>query len=99
MMNIILIQSRDSAVGITTGYGLEDQGVGVRVPVGPIILTSPSRPGRLWGPYSLLSNGYQRRFPQGVKWPGREADHSPPTSTEVTNTWIYTSTLTYTLMG
>jgi hypothetical protein len=25
-----------------------------------------------------------------VKWPGREADHSPPTSAEVENTWIYT---------
>jgi hypothetical protein len=26
--------SRDSAVGIATGYRLDDQGVGVRVPVG-----------------------------------------------------------------
>jgi hypothetical protein len=26
--------SRDSAVGIATGYGLDNQGVGVRVPVG-----------------------------------------------------------------
>jgi hypothetical protein len=26
--------SRDSAVGIETGYGLDDRGVGVRVPVG-----------------------------------------------------------------
>jgi hypothetical protein len=26
--------SRDGAVGIASGYGLEDQGVGVRVPVG-----------------------------------------------------------------
>jgi hypothetical protein len=25
----------------------------------------------------------------GVKQPGREADHSPPTSAEVKNTWIY----------
>jgi hypothetical protein len=28
----------------------------------------------------------------GVKWQGREADHSPPTSVEVKGTWIYTST-------
>jgi hypothetical protein len=28
----------------------------------------------------------------GVKRPGREADHSPPASTEVKKTWIYTST-------
>jgi hypothetical protein len=26
--------SRDSSVGIAIGYGLEDEGVGVRVPVG-----------------------------------------------------------------
>jgi hypothetical protein len=28
----------------------------------------------------------------GVKWPGREVDHSPPTSAEVKKLWIYTST-------
>jgi hypothetical protein len=27
-------ESRDSAIGIATGYGLESRGVGVRVPVG-----------------------------------------------------------------
>jgi hypothetical protein len=28
----------------------------------------------------------------GVKWPRREADHSPPASAEVMKTWLYTST-------
>jgi hypothetical protein len=28
----------------------------------------------------------------GVKRPEREADHSPPSSAEVKNAWIYTST-------
>jgi hypothetical protein len=28
----------------------------------------------------------------GVQWPGREADHFPPTSAEVKKKWIYTST-------
>jgi hypothetical protein len=28
------MRSRDIAVGIATGYGLDDRGVGVRVPVG-----------------------------------------------------------------
>jgi len=28
----------------------------------------------------------------GVKWPGREADHSPPCSAKVENSWSYTST-------
>jgi hypothetical protein len=36
-----------SAVGIATGYGLNNQGVGVRVPVGARIFTSPRRPDRL----------------------------------------------------
>jgi hypothetical protein len=31
--------------------------------------------------------------------PGREADHSPPTSAEIKNTWIYTSTSPYVLMA
>jgi hypothetical protein len=31
----------------------------------------------------------------GVKRPVREADQSPPTSTEMKNTWIYTSTPPY----
>jgi hypothetical protein len=28
----------------------------------------------------------------GVKWPGREVDHSPRTSAKAKKTWIYTST-------
>jgi hypothetical protein len=31
----------------------------------------------------------------GVPQPGREADHSPPTSAEAKNIWIYTSTPPY----
>jgi hypothetical protein len=34
-----------------------------------------------------------------VRRPGREADHSPPTSVEVKNTWIYTSTPPYAFMA
>jgi hypothetical protein len=37
-------------------------------------------------------------FP-GVKRPGREADHSPPTSAEVNKMWIYTSTPPYAFMA
>jgi hypothetical protein len=32
------IRSRDGAVGISTGYGMDDRGVGVRVPVGTRVL-------------------------------------------------------------
>jgi hypothetical protein len=38
-------------------------------------------------------------FPPGIKRPGREADHSPPSSVEVENAWSYTSTPTIRLHG
>jgi hypothetical protein len=74
------------AIGIATRYGLEGQEVGVRVPIGSRIFISPRRPDRFWGPPDLLYNGHP-----GAKRPGREADHSPPTSAEVKKMWIYTS--------
>ena len=46
---------------------------------GEIFRTSPDR---LWGPPSLLYNGYRVSFP-GVKWPGRGVDRPPASSFEV----------------
>jgi hypothetical protein len=40
---------------------------------------------RLWGLPSLLSNGYRGLFTLRVKRPGREADHSPPSSAGINN--------------
>jgi hypothetical protein len=57
--------SRDSVVGIATGYGVDDRGVGVRVPVGSRIFSSLRRLDRLWCPLHLLSNGYRGSFPGG----------------------------------
>jgi hypothetical protein len=46
-------------------------------------------PDRLWGPPSLLYNGYRGPFPGGKARPGRDADHSPPSSAEVVNEELY----------
>jgi hypothetical protein len=45
--------SRDSSVGIETAYGQ-----------GQEIFSSPRRPDRLWGPFSLLVNRNSGTFPQ-----------------------------------
>jgi hypothetical protein len=76
-------------VATATAYGLDDRGVGVRVPVGSefsplhIIQTGsgPSQPPIQWVPGALSPGG---------KAVG--ADHSPPASAEVKKMWIYTST-------
>jgi hypothetical protein len=51
------LSSPSSAVGIATGYRLDDRGVGVRVPVGSRKFSRPGRSDRLWGPPNLLPNG------------------------------------------
>jgi len=48
---------------------------GNRIAVGREIF--PIRPGRPWGPPSLLYNGYRVSF-LGIKRPARGADHPPP---------------------
>jgi hypothetical protein len=57
-INVNIFMQMHSSVGIATSYGLDDRGVGVRVLVGSRIFSSPRRTDRLWGPPSLLSNGY-----------------------------------------
>jgi hypothetical protein len=91
--------SRDSSVGIATGYGLDDQGgAGVRVPVGEkFSLLHIVQTGSGVHPTSYKM-GTVGTFP-GLKRQGREADHSPPTSAEVKKMWIYTSTPSYVCMA
>jgi hypothetical protein len=44
-----------------------------------LFISFPKRLCRLWGPHSLIFHGYGDSF-LGVKWPGREANHTPPFS-------------------
>jgi hypothetical protein len=80
-------------------YGLVNGGVGVQVSVGSRIFSSTYCPDWIWGPSSILIYGYWGLFPLGVKRPRLEADHSPPSSAEVKEMWIYTSTPPYAFMA
>jgi hypothetical protein len=91
------IGSRDSSVGTETGYGLDDLGVEIRVPVGSRIFSTSSIP--VLGPTQPPIQCVPGALKPKIKLPGREADHSPPTSAEVKNTWIYTSIPPYGFMG
>jgi hypothetical protein len=77
-------------VGIATGYRLDSRKVGVWRG-GKIFLHSMSSRLAL-GPTQPPIEWVLRTLSPGVKRLGREADHSPPTSAEVKNMWICTST-------
>jgi hypothetical protein len=79
----VLKQSRDSSVGIATGYGLDDRGSSVRFPAGAGNFSLHHRVQNGSGVHpASYPVGNMGSFP-GVKRPGYEADHSPPTSAEV----------------
>jgi hypothetical protein len=48
------------------------------------------RPGRPWGPRSLIFSGFLGSFP-AVKRPNRELDRSPPSSVKLKKEWSCTS--------
>jgi hypothetical protein len=90
--------SRVSAVCMATGYGLEAQGIVVRVLAGQDFSLLPAA--------QICSGVHLASYPvgtgaliPGVKRRGLEAEHSSPTSAEVKKTWIYTSTPTYVFMA
>jgi hypothetical protein len=78
------------------GYGLDDRRFESRQGLGIFLFTTasrtalePTQPPIQWVPGALSL---------GVKRPGCEAEHSPPSSAEV-NAWSYTSTPQYVFMA
>jgi hypothetical protein len=88
---ILYQRSRDNSVGIVLGYELDNRGFRVRFPAGAVNFSLhpciQNGSGTHPASYPMGTRG---SFP-GVKRPGREADHPPPSSAEVKNAWSYTS--------
>jgi hypothetical protein len=63
LIGTIYCRSRGSSVSIVSDYGLNDR---CSIPDrGSVFFLQPLRPDRLWGPPSLLYNGYRGSFPRG----------------------------------
>jgi len=57
---------------------------------GKEISYSPKRPVQLWGPLMFAFSGHWRYFAR-VKRPGRDVDHSSPSSADAKNEWMCAS--------
>jgi hypothetical protein len=65
------------------GYGLDDRGSRVRFPAGAVNFSLHHRVHNALGPTQPRIQWVPGVFSLGVKRPGHEADHSPPSSAEV----------------
>jgi hypothetical protein len=84
---------------MVTYYSLNGRGIGVRVPVGSRIFSSPRRLDRHWNPQPPIQ-WLLGALSSEVEWQEREADHSPhlqlvPRSRK---TFVYTPTPPYPFM-
>jgi hypothetical protein len=75
--------SRDSSAGIALGYGLEDRDFRVRFPATAGNLSLHCRVQNDSGAHPASYPMDSRALSLGEKRPGREADHSSPSSAEV----------------
>jgi hypothetical protein len=78
-----MIRGWDTAVITATAYGLDNEVVRVQVPIQSRIFPYPYL-GLTQPPIQLVPEALTK----GVKQPGCEGDHSPPTSAEVKKTCI-----------
>jgi hypothetical protein len=76
-------ESHDSSVSIALGYKLDNQGSRVQFLAGAgnfsLHLHVQNGSGAHPASYPMGTRGSS----MGLKWPGREADHSPPSSAEI----------------
>jgi hypothetical protein len=79
-------RSRVSSGSIVSDYGLDDRAIGVRFPAGAEDFSCSLcfQTGSVAHPASCTM-GNRGPFPGGKARPGRDADHSPPSSAEVEN--------------
>jgi hypothetical protein len=95
----LYLTTSSPCIAINAGLRAGRSGFSGTIPSGGWeFFSSPPRPERLWGPPSLLSNGYQVLFPWGYS--GRVVKltthlHLVPRSK---NEWSYTSTPQYTFI-
>jgi hypothetical protein len=71
--------------------------VGVRVSIGSRIFLTLLRP--VLGPTQFSLQWVPEALSPRIKFPGREAVHSPPTTAEVKKMWIYKSAPPYAFMA
>jgi hypothetical protein len=75
--------SRGSSGSIVSDYGLDDRAIEVRSPTGANFSSSPCVQTGSGAHPASYPMGTRSAFPGGEARPGRDADHSPPSSAEV----------------
>jgi hypothetical protein len=82
----LLKVSRASSVNIVSGYRLNDRAIEVRSPTGPNDFSCSFCVQTDSGAHPASSTiGTEGPFPGDKARPGRDTDHSPPSSAEVVN--------------
>jgi hypothetical protein len=85
-MVLLPVGSRVSSGSLVSDYGLDNRAIGVRSPAGAKDFSSNLCVQTGSGAHlASCTMGTGGPFPGGKARPGRDADHSPPSSTEVVN--------------
>jgi hypothetical protein len=83
LFSFVDVYSCDSSVGIALGYGMDDRGFRVRFPMGAGIFLFTTASRTALGPTQPPIQWVLGALSLGVKRPGREADHLPPSIAKV----------------